>query len=180
MEINPQIKAILKGCDVNMDYALLYLLSLQYGLNGSGAIPEEIVRKVALAKIVTKDYATNTLTWHIPLFSGTEAGAFDWVTDWLQPFNQIGKQRLTPSLTTTCVKRMKEWFAKNPEYRKDDVYAARDLYFRTEQPSGKFVKTSYKFIQEGDISMLTIWCERVKEQRGAHKSGTAMFKGKIM
>lgn len=180
MEINPNIKSILKGHNIDTDSGLLALMALYYNLNAEKVIPEEIMRKINLTNIVGKDYLSKTLKWNMPLFQGTEAGAFDWCSEWHVPFAQIGKQRATPTLIALVIRRMKEWFAKNPEYRKEDVFSARDLYFRTEQPQGKFVKTSHKFIQEGDISMLSIWCERVKELKEAPTAGTGLMKGKLM
>lgn len=180
MEINPSIKSMLKGAGTDVDQGLLYLLALFFKVQPTGIISMEIVRKVAQSRIIEVDHSSKSIKWNVPLFLGTEAGAFDWCSEWLQPFAQIGKQRVTPSGTALVIRRMKEWFAKNPEYRKEDVFAARDLYFRTEQPSGKFVKTSYKFIQEGDVSMLLMWCERVKELKEAPKKGTGIMKGKIM
>lgn len=180
MEFNPNIKSILKGNGIDIDSGLLALLALHHNLDAAKIIPEELLRKINLTKIIEKDYLSKTVKWNMPLFQGTESGAFDWCGEWLQPFKQIGRQAITPSVIATTVKRMKEWFAKHPEYRKDDVFAARDLYFRTEQPSGKFVKTSTKFIQEGDVSMLLIWCERLTELKEAPKKGTGTFKGRMM
>lgn len=183
MEINPEIKSILKSCKVHVDYGMLYLLAVYYNLDAKGAIPEEVFRKVNLTKIFDKDYTSNTIKWNIPLFAGQESGSFDWVKEWMHPFGTIG----TPARGGTVkevITRMKEWFAKNPEYRKDDVFAARDLYFRTEKPVGAMVKTSHKFIYDGvgtmKTSMLLFWCERVKELGNTKSTTNPLMKGKIM
>jgi hypothetical protein len=183
MEINPEIKSILKSCKIHIDYGILYLLAVYYNLDAKGAIPEEIFRKVNLSKIFDKDYNTKTIVWNIPLFVGQEAGAFAWVNEWMHPFGAIGTpaRRGTVKEVTT---RMKEWFSKNPEYRKEDVFAARDLYFTTEKPSGGMVKTSHKFIYEGtgamQVSLLLFWCERLKTISGTEGKTNPLMKGKIM
>ena len=179
MEINPQVKAILKGNKIDETKGLLYLLALHFKLNPIGVIPEEDMRRIILCRIIEKDHLSNSIKWNYPLFAGTEAGAFDWCVEWMHSFSQIGNQRITPSSTAIVIRRMREWFSKNPEYRKEDVFAARDLYFRTERPSSKFVKTSYKFIQEGDVSMLLMWCERAKELKNT-STANPLFKGKMM
>jgi hypothetical protein len=183
MEINPEIKAILKGSKIDVDQGILCLLSIYHNLDADRIIPEELMRKINLTKIIEKDYTSKTITWNVPLFTDQEAGAFSWVSEWMYPFGQIGGSARKGSVAIVT-KRMKEWFAKNPEYRKEDVFAARDLYFRTEKPTMQFVKTSYKFIYEGEgamrVSMLSIWCERVKELKSTDKGVNPLMKGKIV
>lgn len=183
MEINPEIKSILKGCKIHLDHGILYLLAVYHNLDCSMAISEEVIRKVNLSKIIDKDYTSKTITWNVPLFVGQEAGAFDWVNEWMHPFGAIG----TPARRGTIkevITRMKKWFANNPEYRKEDVFAARDLYFRTEKPVGGIVKTSHKFIYEGtgamEVSLLLFWCERSKELSNTKDTTNPLMKGKIM
>lgn len=182
MEINPQIKGILKQCKIDVNQGTLCLLSIYFNLNAEAIIPEEIIRKINLTKIVEKDYTNNTLTWNMSLFVGEEAGAFDWVMEWVKPFGEIGGPARRGAVKDV-IKKMKEWFTKNPQYRKDDVFAARDLYFRTERPVGQYVKTSTKFILDGEgakeVSLLLMWCDRVKEL-GNTGSNNPLMKGKIL
>ena len=182
MEINPEIKGILKGLKIDVEQGTLCLLSIYFNLDAERIIPEEIIRKINLTKIVEKDYLSKTLTWNIPLFAGEQAGNFAWVMDWMKPFGEIGGPARKGTVKEVTA-AMKQWFAENPEYRKEDVFSARDLYFRTEKPSGKFVKTSHKFILESDgakrTSALLLWCQRIKETTGTGNDNKFM-RGEIM
>ena len=66
---------------------------------------------------------------------------------------------------------MKAFFAAYPEYRKDDVYEARDLYLRhVEHVLGRqYCMKSHKFIFDGAGAMkkseLLAWCEKVVAAR---------------
>ena len=182
MEINPEIKSILKGCKIDVQQGILCLLSIYFDLDAERIIPEDLIKKINFTKIIDKDYNSKTIIWNVPLFQGQIAGAFDWVKEWMHPFGTIG----TPARAGTfkeVVSRMKEWFSKNPEYRKEDVFAARDLYFRTEKPTGGIVKTSHKFIYEGTgamrVSLLTFWCEKAKQNKDVSTSNP-VFKGKLL
>lgn len=183
MEINPEIKSVLKGCKIDVQQGILCLLSVYFDLDAERIIPEDLMKKINFTKIMEKDYTTSSIKWNIPLFAGQEFGAFEWVNDWIKPFGERG----TPARRGTAkevISRMKEWFAKNPEYRKDDVYAARDLYFRTENPVGGIVKTSHKFVYDGTgasrVSLLLFWCERVKALGNTNPSTNPLMRGKIM
>lgn len=182
MEINPQVKGILKQCKINVDQGILCLLAIYFKTSPDTIIPEEIIRKINLTKIIDKDYTNNTVIWNIPLFVGQEAGAFDWVVEWIKPFGKIGGPS-REGRASDVIKRMKDWFAKNPQYRKEDVFAARDLYFRTDKPTGQYVKTSTKFIIDGDgvkeVSLLTLWCERAAKVSNTN-SANPLMKGKLM
>ena len=183
MEINPEIKSILKGCNIDVQQGTLCLLAIYFNLDGTGVVSEDLMKKINFTKIAEKDYTSNTITWNVPLFVGQEAGAFDWVSEWMHPFGTIG----TPARRGTArevITRMKEWFSKNPEYRKEDVFAARDLYFITEKPVGGMVKTSHKFIYDGvgtmKVSQLLLWCERAKELKDTDKGTNPLMRGKII
>lgn len=182
MEFNPEIKGILKSCRINSDQGILCLLALYFNLEAEQVIPEEIFRKVSLTRIVEKDYTSNTVKWNIPLFVDQITGSFSWVGEWMQPFGMIGGRARLGNVGEVT-KRMKKFFAKHPEYRKEDVFAARDLYFRTEKPSRQFVKTSYNFIFDGkgamEVSALLSWCEQVRKNKDTSNVNPAM-KGKIL
>lgn len=183
MEINPDIKAILKGCKIDYNQGTLCLLAIYFNLDADKIIPDALLKQINLTKIIEKDYTSNTIVWNIPLFVGQEGGSFDWVQEWMHPFGAIGGPS-RKGTTREVITRMKAWFAKHPEYRKDDVFAARDLYFRTEQPKGQFVKTSHKFISEGtgpmEVSLLLLWCERNKELANTNSSTNTLMRGKLM
>lgn len=163
MELNKDIIEILKEYRINKDEGLLYLLGIFHNLDVDSIVPEKTVRAVNLTKIIEKDYENSTVNWNFPLYSGQQT-AFDWVEDWMSPFGKINPERR--GVKRDCVARMKKFFAANPEYRKDDIYAARDLYLSTVRDP-QYLKSSHKFIYEGSgdwrSSMLLQWCEKLKE-----------------
>lgn len=183
MEINPDIKSILKSCKIDVQQGLLCLLAVYFDLDAEKIIPDDLMKKINFTKIMEKDYTSKTIKWNIPLFAGQEFGAFEWVNEWIKPFGEIGTpaRRGTPK---EVVARMKEWFSKNPQYRKEEVFAARDLYFRTEKPVGGIVKTSHKFIYDGTgasrVSLLLFWCERLRKLDNTDPLVNPLMKGKLM
>lgn len=183
MVFNPEVKAALREAKIDESQGLLCLLAFYHHLEADTMIGEEVLKKINMTHIVERDYTTKQIKWNMPLFEGTEAGAFDWVRDWMKPFGDIGGPARR-GVFKEVVGRMKEFFTKNPEYRKEDVYLARDLYFRTTQPKAEFVKTPHKFIYEGiggaKTSMLLMWCERVKEQKIGPNSANPLMKGNII
>jgi hypothetical protein len=136
---------------------------------------QDIINQINLTNIVEKDYVNNTIKWNIPLFDGHEV-AFDWVVDWNDAFGRINPGR--KGSTKDCLQRMKHFFQQFPEYRKEDVYAARDEYFKS-LSSPAYLKSSQKFIYEGMGSHRTYpllqWCEKIK----SNTSNSNMV-GKIM
>lgn len=181
MHFNPEVIEALKVHKIDRSQGILCLLAIYHNLEAETIIPPEVMQKVNHTHIVEKDYNTNTLNWKLPLFEGMEADAFDWVEDWIKPFGEIGG----PSRRGTkkeCIVRMKKFFADNPHIRKDNVYAARDLYFTTEKPTRQYVKTSHKFIYDGAGAMKTspllMWCEKVLQNKGV--TSDPNMKGKII
>lgn len=162
MEINSQVEDILKEYRINRSAGLLVLLGIYHNLDVDTVCPEEAIKAINLTKIVEKDYTTNIVKWNIPLFEGQEV-AFDWVKDWIDGFGKVNPDR--KGELSTSIKRMKEFFSKNPEYRKEDVYAARDFYFGT-LASNKYCMKSHKFIYDGagvmKNSTLLEFCQKVK------------------
>lgn len=176
MEFNPVISEILREHKIDVEAGLLCLLGIYYGLDIDKVVPEETVKAINLTKIVEKDYNDNSIQWSIPLFKGEEI-AFSWVSDWMNGFKNINPDRRGSS--RDAINRMKDFFKKYPEYRKDDVYAARDLYF-SKLNNPKYCMHSHKFIFDGmgimKKSTLLEYCEKVKE--GAKPEGNQ--KGKVV
>ena len=162
MEINPEVEELLKEYKINRSAGLLVLLGIYYELDVDTVCPTEAVQAINITKIVEKDYTSKTVKWNVPLFRGQEV-AFDWVKDWLEGFGRVNVDR--KGELSTSIKRMKEFFSKNPEYRKEDVYAARDFYFGT-LTSNKYCMKSHKFIYDGvgvmKNSTLLEYCQKVK------------------
>jgi len=177
-EINPDIKKVLQEHKINTSAGVLVLLGIYHGLDIESVCPEEAIKAVNLTHIVDRDYSVmnkKNIVWNMPLYSGEE-NSFSWVADWFAPFGQINKERR--GTATDCIKRMKDFFAKNPEYRKEDVYKARDAYFKSMYGKSEYLKTPEKFIFEGvgtmKKSMLLQWCEIIKEPE---KNASSTFKG---
>lgn len=163
MELNKEIVEILKKHKIDKDRGILCLLGIFHGLDIDTIAPQSIVKAINLTKIVERDYTTGTLKWNIPLYSGQQT-AFEWVRDWITPFGKLNPER--KGVFKDCLTRMQKFFAENPEYRKDDVYKARDMYLATIKDP-QFLKSPHKFIYEGTgtvrSSMLLQWCETAKE-----------------
>lgn len=177
MRINPLIKEILQQYNIDISLGTLVLLGIYFNLDINKVYSEETIKSINLTKIVDKDYNTNTIIWNIPLFEGQEVGAFDWVNDWISAFGKINPER--KGSFRDAIPRMKAFFAANPEYRKEDVYKARDAYFRTIRDP-QYLMKSHKFIYDGIGAMkkstLLEWCEKVTTSN----INTNNMKGKII
>jgi hypothetical protein len=167
MEINSEVIEILKEFKIDKSEGLLCLLGIYHNLDVEKVCSEETIKAINLTKIVDKAYSGNnsTIIWNIPLYKGEQAGAFDWVKDWIQPFGRLNPERIGSSRDATT--RMQEFFKKYPEYRKDDVYKARDLYLSTVKDA-RYLFKSHKFIFDGVGAMkkseLLAWCEKAKSR----------------
>lgn len=175
MEFNPEVLEILREFKIDRDTGLLSLLGIYHGLDIDKIVPEDTVKAINLTHIVDKDYTTKSITWNIPLFKGQET-AFEWVSDWMEAFGRINPDR--KGSARDAIPRMKDFFKKYPEYRKEDVYKARDLYFSTVKDR-QYLMKSHKFIFDGAGAMkkstLLEFCEKVKTT-----SSTSNLKGTIM
>lgn len=176
MEINNEVIKVLAKHNIDKDLGLLALLAIHFELDVELLVPDNVIKAINITKILEKDYEVGNTNWNIPLFTGGVT-AFDWVEDWMKPFGTMNPERR--GVKKDCISRMKRFFSSNPEYRKDDVYAARDLYLSTIKDS-KFLKSPHKFIYEGagDFrnSSLLQWCEQVAENKSTK---TQTIKGLI-
>ena len=81
LEVNSEIKNLLKEKSISIHDGVGYLLMLYYGISPS-YIPEQLEKKVLAAGIVTKDYSSDTIKWLLPLFEEQETG-FEWIGEWM-------------------------------------------------------------------------------------------------
>ena len=140
MTINLKIKEILKEFGILPDDGIPILLSLYYGFTPS-YIPQALILKMNLTKIVVQ--SKTGLQWNIPLFEGVET-AFEWVlTEYLQIFETVGKNKFKRE----CVTRMKKLFRENPEIRKEEIIGATEMYINNTDP--KYVRNPHYFIEKG-------------------------------
>lgn len=174
----------------NTDTALLYLLSIYYGLDPSG-IPDDVIKKVNLTKICERDFSKNVKAneqfptkWNISLFVESEQPVdknWDWIEKYREMFKEVGalggridaKGDAKGTLT-----KMKKFFAENPHVRVADVMKATEIYlnqFKLGRQAPKFIKRADYFISKtlqgsptSDLSMYveTLLKDRAKSQAG--------------
>lgn len=183
MVLNKDISKLMKEHKIDVNQGVLCLLAYYFDLDPDTTIPEEVVKAVNLTKIIEKDYDNKgELKWNLSLFEGEETN-FEWVKDWVDGFGKINIDR--KGSWKDAVPRMKAFFAANPEYRKDDVYAARDLYFKTLLATSdkQFCMKSHKFIYDGvgvmKKSTLLEYCEKIKASASTGVGSNPHIKGKI-
>lgn len=176
MQFNPDVIDRLRELNISKDMGLLYLLGIYHNLDVETLCSEEVIKKMNLTKIVTKDYQTNTITWNAPLFLGGETEHWTWVKDWNDRLGRIdmSKKAALPDV----VKRMQKFFQEYPEYRKEDVLRATENYIKSlNQP--KFLMNTARFIFDGAgfnrKSTLLAWCSKLKET-----SAPSQMKGRII
>lgn len=176
MKLNPEIQKLLKEIEVDENEGILYLLSIYHDVE-SNCISEKTIRLVNNLGIVERDYKTNTLLWHVPLYEGQNIdNVWDWVNQYRELFASKNKERAGSK--RTCILRMKLFFTENPHIRKDDVLKATEMYLRTVEP--QYVKTAERFIYDGQgnfkTSMLSTWVERVIENKQKYDPNNKLMK----
>lgn len=171
------VTATLKEHNIDVNAGTLMLLGVYFGLEVEKVIPEEVISAINLTKIVIKDYGLGLNTWTIDLFEVPEKGSnYQWVESWVKGFGKLNKER--EGSWRDAISRMQNFFYKYPEYTKEDVFAARDLYFRVVDK--QYLMKSHKFIFDGagvmQKSTLLEYCEKVKQRQ----KGGSNIKGKII
>ena len=74
MTINPKLKVLLKSSKVDEHKALLYLISLHFGIPTETTFDIEFANSVNSLGVVNLSYkgTTKVLDWTIPVFEGME------------------------------------------------------------------------------------------------------------
>lgn len=171
MKLNKQIRSILEEYSIDIDLGALVLLGIYFKLDVEKLVPEEVIKAINLTHIVDRNYNTNSLNWNINLFADdTSPTSWQWVVDWADGFGAINKDRKGSWRDVT--KRMQDFFKEYP-YKKDEVYAARNRYFKTVKDP-KYLKSADKFIFEGQgamkKSMLLQYCEILEKEKELGKN----------
>jgi hypothetical protein len=165
MKINPMVIATLEEHKIDKDAGLLMLLGVYFGLDVEKVIPEEVISAINLTKIIIKDYGLGVNAWTVDLFEQPEKGDYGWVKDWVEGFGRLNKER--EGSWRDAISRMQNFFYKYPEYTKEDVIAARNLYFRVVDK--QYLMKSHKFIFDGvgvmQKSTLLEYCEKIKQKQ---------------
>lgn len=179
MKLNEEVTNLLLKNSIGHD-GILYLLSIYFELH-INCIPETIQQKVNILKIAERQYDGYDfhVKWNIPLFEGespTES-YWDWVNEWRKLFKRVNAER--DGTKRYCVARMKKFFSRFPEYRKEHVMAATKAYLST-VTDGQYCKKADKFIFEGsgvnEYSLLLEWCERIKSSNTSKQTFKKMGK----
>ena len=162
--MNSEIKEILKSFKIDYNEGSLILLAIYYYLNKPlpDYIPTQTYLRVLSTGIVNIDDKGNVI-WNVPLFE-EQITNFEWVKDFREAFKKRNSERA--GTLESCIKRMKEFFAKHPHVRVDDVKAATQMYFRSIKDP-QYLITSQKFIYDGmgvgRNSHLEEWLEKYYE-----------------
>jgi hypothetical protein len=122
MTINPLIFSTFKEYNIPSGDGILCLLSIHYDLSLSSEVEkalDPVAKQINVSHIVERDFTNKEIRWNIPLFQGVET-QWDWVnTEYRSLFLRVRKDR--GGSTTSCLKRMKDFFSHHPEVRKEDV-----------------------------------------------------------
>lgn len=162
MRINPQIEQILQEFGIPREDGLAYLLSVYFDVRPSYT-PPLLVQRINVTNILGID-SEKQLMWHHPLFDEQETVTkWDWIRDWVDLFGKVNKSR--KGSISTCIVRMKAFFAQNPDVRKDEVIAATEMYLRN-VTNPDYLITSYYFIYKDKgkdrTSPLEEWIEKYR------------------
>lgn len=189
MNINPEIKKILKQYNIDEDDGVLYLLAVYHNLDISlkvtdfhthtfAIIPELVRKQVNLTKIVEREYLTegNKLIWNVPLYSAEiVSDQWDWISEWRTLFGKLRNDAIGDK--KACTIKMKRYFSEHPEVRMQDIIKATMLYltpFYQKRQDPKYLQKADYFISkmvkdEGGIthnSRLDMYLEILKKQEG--------------
>lgn len=162
MTINTEIKEVLRSFNIPVDDGLAYLISIYFDVRPS-YIPISIVEKIKRSGVILLD-DNKTIQWCIPLFDEQVTG-FEWVsTEWLELFRSKNKERTGGP--REAISRMKKFFAKYPEIRKDDVMEGTKMYLKSVL-NPHYIITSHYFISKGigadRIETLLHWVNTYRE-----------------
>lgn len=184
MTINPEINKLLQEHNIDYTKGMLVLFSLYFGLPMTDDVEKlfyGVMMQINVIKIVDKVYPTHAVIWNIPLFldgNPDMESEWIWVNNEYRPlFRNMDKDRAgSPS---SCLKRMKTFFAQHPSVRKEDVIAAAKLYIDSVSDV-RYLQSADYFIVKGKgtetTSRLEQYLEIVKENKRQSKTGTSTTK----
>jgi hypothetical protein len=152
MQINPEIIQTLERHNIEADEGLLYLLALFFDIK-TDIIPEKTMKQVNFSRIIDRSYEDeqrNEVVWNLPLFIGvTATDAWSWIQDYRELF--MGLRTNAGGSYSSCVEKMKKFFAANPDVRKEEVMEAADLYleeFRYDTARLTYMQNAEYFISK--------------------------------
>jgi hypothetical protein len=164
MEINSQIKDLLKAFNIEEADGISYLLSVYFNCRPSYT-PTILIQKINATNILgIRNH--RELVWNIPLFEKEEDDSkWAWVVEWNNSFGNINSKR--KGSNKDCISRMKKFFSENPDVRKEEVLDATRMYFSS-LSNKDYLTSSHYFIFKGSgkerISALGAWVETYRER----------------
>jgi hypothetical protein len=163
MKINPQIVSVLQEFNIPVADGVAHLLSIYFNCRPSYT-PTLLVQRMNVTNILGIN-ATREVVWHIPLFTEEETqDRWHWVIEWNAEFKRINSKRKAPD--KDVITRMKAFFADNPDVRKEEVFEATALYFKSLSHSDYLISSHY-FISKGvgrdRTSALLGWVDKYRE-----------------
>lgn len=171
MKLNPELRKIFDEFNIDPAMGIFCLLSIYHVIAIKGdlaKILEPVMMQINVAKIVDKDYKSNTLIWNVPLYEGEE-NEWSWIDKEYRPlFKSVNK--LKGGSSSSCIRKMKEFFKKHPAVRKQDVIEAAKLYITTERDPMYLQQADYFISKNSDnkssfTSRLEQYLELVNEVR---------------
>lgn len=142
MNVNNEILEIFKEFKIRSDDGICYLVSLFHGYNPT-YIPDDLKKKVNATNIITSK--NNILHWNIPLYE-EQMTAFEWVDkEYVYLFESANSDKRGNARES--IRRMKKFFANNPDIRKDEVIGATKMYIRNTDV--RYIRLSHYFIEKG-------------------------------
>jgi hypothetical protein len=163
MRINPQINQVLTEFGIPVNDGVAYLLSIHFDCRPSYT-PPNLIQRINVTNILGIS-SKKELLWNVPLFADENADEkWHWVIAWNKSFKDLNSKRTAPD--KDVIKRMKAFFADNPDVRKEEVIGGTKLYFSSLN-SAEYLTSSHYFISKGvgrdRVSNLELWVNRYKE-----------------
>lgn len=167
LEINEEVKSILKSKGISINQGVPFLLSVYFNYMPS-YIPEELKKGIYASNIFTLDYNENqavgkpNIKWNVPLFQGQEGTTFNWIKEYMDIFGEVNSKRR--GSRSYVNKRMRELFMKNPDIRQEEVLEAARYYAdNIEDPM--YIITSHKFISNNEGTPLLDLIHTLREKK---------------
>lgn len=159
----------------NIDHKkILWLVELQYGLHSglfdwnedeiSQMVEEGLIKMSPVGYVPTKPILQQQSTSTPKEIVVDEESVESWIGEYQKIFKAA--KNGTMGSKSVCIKKMKRFMAENPEYTKDVILRATQLYIDECVQNDQYARHPQYFIskQEGDkitSSYLMDWCEIV-------------------
>lgn len=152
MKLNAQLKEVFSEFNIDPAQGLFCLLSIYHNIPITGKVFDLLnptMMQINVAKIVEKDYTRGgTVVWNVSLYEGEET-EWKWIdTEYRPLFRAINK--LKGGSTTSCNRKMKDFFKSHPAVRKQDVLDAAKLYISSVNDPQYLQQADYFIFKNSD------------------------------